>query len=1105
MPYIDPITGAFVADSLNALPPGYNQASPSDAANIAKMRASITNQATQTPAPSFTPSFIQPIQGVMQNMPGAPVGQAAISMGSDMFGGLLGNLYGAYKGITGGEYGKSTDIAQQNAALAAQNLHYTPPTQQGQNLVSAINKLPEQITGSSMGIGPLPELMGMNASFTPDDLRAGATSAITDVRNFPMDYANAKAGLLRDYPTLGSRAAGATDTATNLAKPLAEMAYNQVMETGGIKSPFGMPDIPVANFAVKPKGGNWPTNLGSTLPLSEQGELGKHLSEAQYSDPIAVFHKQLEKHYPRDVDNRQLLADFEAYQTKRIGLALDPNSPERYLTNAELNKKIADEFAESYNAGTIGNQLIELRDKKLHTASEIEQALPAYNAWVMGPYQKYITNQMGTGLAADPLLQAVNESGVPPHEIFGQDIPRDWQTETVTNRANRVRNNFSDTIFGYDNSPEKQNAIIGKTTATMPEGIAYENALDASIYPKGPYSFTEKEGFPVSAKLDRNTLISDFLSSPEEQTGFSEIRKKVFQDLLAGNLDPAKLSNVTPATVTRQMIKDKIAEFKEAQLSKKGAAEWIPKRAAEMPTDMAFNDGSKMTIITPEMANADENTTARDLGQITIDLNQCVGSGCHATQDYPGHGPWLVPHTGKPPRGKVEVDKYGYLRRLKDGQIEIASLKDPEGVSQATVELRLKKLGLRDKEDLIYDWLSLNNPEAKTEYNSNLRNFGQEEAVRNALQLYPELKELIKQKTKKSIEQLKGKDNGEVDEAYVPQMVEWLNKNADNLIDVRELNHLKEVHDLDNHYSSIGKMVDERSHWYSPTVEEFFKKADDEKLLPRFFTTDQFAQLATDHGVDLSAEPPRKLSDWDKQTLREEVYSVLIKDPESLYLQDNLKDHVVQNLDILFGDRKPEGQVPLDVHRKLADMLLDHNGKYREQLVSALGQLADKGPNGWVNNFTEPQISNMLNIMAGWFEKHPMEKLPSNADFERAIAKHPDPFNEISIPESPWHPSENDLVNAVHEMEPENAGEFDQVHQIRQHAYEGAIQAMYDMFTTNFIDQARQIPALREEIASDMREHPNHYHLGNYSPEAREAIIQRFITEGFTVNNNYFR
>jgi hypothetical protein len=474
---------------------------------------------------------------------------------------------------------------------------------------------------------------------------------------------------------------------------------------------------------------------------------------------------------------------------------------------------------------------------------------------------------MGTGLATDPLLQAVNEGEMPLKDIF--DLSRGPSDYLIGKGANR-RRDFANELTDYGNKPQViENTPIGQMTATTPEGLEYENVLDAQLYPKGPYAYKDSEGgtseFPVVAKLDRDTLITDFLSSVDEETGFPNIRKQVFKDLLAGNIDPAKLSNITPATVTRQMIKDKIAEFKADQLSKKGAADWIPKRAAEMPTDMAFADGSKMTIITPEMANADEAMTARDLGQITIDLNQCVGAGCHATQDYPGHGPFLVPHTGKPPRGKIEPDKYGYLRRLKNGEIEIASLKDSEGLSKATLELkRDKSIPLHNLVHTIGVYLEDNKPEFAQEFFSNVSNFGREEAIKNAIQLYPEIQDLLNSTQKKSVTQIKGKSNNEIDKEYIPHVVEWLNTNVDKLKDVRDLQHLPNVHDLDHEYNSIGNLMDKNQHWYSPTVEDFFDTMVKERALPRFFTTDDFALKATERGVDLSAEPKRAESEQSK-------------------------------------------------------------------------------------------------------------------------------------------------------------------------------------------------------------------------------------------------
>jgi hypothetical protein len=900
MAYIDPITGAYVADSLDALPPGYNQPKAGNEANVAQMRAQLNSDEAlrqQQAAAQVKNNYLSDPTGLakfaMERMPGASFVQGVMPSIFAPFQLAGSALYGA------GNQAVNPQTANFNAdtAKAMRAMQYTPPTQAGRDISEGIAKVGE-------AVGPLPELWVPQGGrrFTPGDLAVAGKTVTQDIRNFPMDYANAKQGLTREYPTAGSRAAQFTDVAGDLSRPLAEKAYDMYTNAGrgveeyGIRPTSnlsGLMDAISPMYAVKPKGGNWPTNLGSTLPLKEQGQFGEHLSSVQYDDPVAVFTNQLEKHYPRGMDNRQLLADFEDYRTKRIGLALDPNSPDRYLSNEELSKKIADEFAELYNTKRIGAADIDPDfNKPLHTASQIADVLPAYNSWVMGPYQKYITNQMGTGLATDPLLQAVNEGGIPLKEIFGlRRDPSDYLMEKGANR----RRDFAKELTDYGNKPEViENTPIGQTTATTPEGLQYENVLDAQLYPKGPYAFKDDGGgtdrFPVVGKLDRDTLITDFLSQPDEETGFSNMRKQVFKDLLAGNIDTAKLSNVTPATITRQMIKDKIAEFKEAQLSKKGAAEWIPKRAASMPTAMAFDDGSKMTIITPEMANADEAMTARDLGQITIDLNQCVGAGCHATQDYPGHGPYLVPHTGKPPRGKVEYDKYNYLKRLKKGDIEIASLKDPEGVSQATIKLDLEKRSLtnRDREGIIYEWILQNHPNQIDEFSTDINRRGQDSAVRSAISKFDELRDVLANSpiaNIKSVTEMKGKDNGDIKEEYIPQMVQWLNSMGNDLDNVRDLNHLPNVGDLTRTYDTLGNIMDNHSHWDVNTVENFLDKVTDEKLLPRFFTADDFALKATELGIDLS-EPPKRKGTQATQEAYEKLSQQLRLTYEDPYLQE---------------------------------------------------------------------------------------------------------------------------------------------------------------------------------------------------------------------------
>ena len=222
MPYIDPITGAYVADSLDALPPGYNQPKAGNDANVAKMRASLNNtwdDNTPLPTPPDT-SLTNLIKQAYQHMPGASFVQGvmpSILSGPQFLGSL------AY-GLGNQAVNPQTANFNQDTTKAMQALQYEPPTQAGRDISEGIGKV-------AQAVGPLPELWvaPRGRRFTPDDLRVLGKTAVEDVRNFPMDYANAREGLQREYPTLGSKVAQYTDVAGDLARPLAEKAYDMYM------------------------------------------------------------------------------------------------------------------------------------------------------------------------------------------------------------------------------------------------------------------------------------------------------------------------------------------------------------------------------------------------------------------------------------------------------------------------------------------------------------------------------------------------------------------------------------------------------------------------------------------------------------------------------------------------------------------------------------------------------------------------------------------------------------------------------------------------------------------------------------------------------------
>jgi len=1012
--------------------------------DIAKMRAALTDGAsvsvTGAPAefdnaqaivqsrslPDLSTAF-KPIEALYQNMPGAALVQGIIPTLEFPFQVAGSALYGLGKQI----FNPSDANFDRDTTKAMQALQYTPPTQAGKNVANTIAQAPEAITGSSMPISPLPEIWNNPPRFTPEDLRAGATSAITDVRNFPMDYANAKMGLQREYPTLGSRAAGVTDTATAMAKPLAEIAYNQVMENGNIKMPGGLPDIPVYNYAVKPKGGNWPTNLGSTERLSTQGELGMHLADAQISDPAIKWFE----HLPR-----QVRWDWDRYINTKIdehGGSLTPQQKQAY----------AEDFTKEQNTKREQNN-----EKPITLPSQYAAVAPQYNAWVMGPYQKYITNQMGTGLSFDPLLQIFNDTDIPINELLGTD---DYHLNRDTDYAIARRKDYLDKLTGYGrgssfdpNAP--QNINVGKQTATTPTGIAVENALDAALYPKGIYAFPKEEGYPQSARLSHFDVVNDFLNSDiRPHTVLPAIQKKVLDDLIAGKADVNKLSNATPAVVAGQIIK----EFKDARKSKEAVKKakdiWRQARFKDIQSDIPYNDGSKMHLITPEDAYQDENLVARDLGQSTIDLNQCVGAGCRNTVDYPDqHGPFIEPHTGKAPRGTVEYDKFGYMRRLKNGEIQIARLLDPNGVAQATVRIDTRKTDLQgtgnNHKSFIENWIrnaTISDPKKFAEWRPVLANFnprdaGERQAIFDLLPgLETAFNKYFKPEPEKRISEMKGKDNGDIPVQYVPHMMDWLNKlNASGeLTDVSDLSHLPEVHDLERSFDAVGKMSDQRKHWYSPTVEYFFNKVEDEKALPRFFTTDQFAEEASKRGIDLSAELKNEADKYPKGA------SAYLKDMIDYFEPGAIRPGYASYQRIISFD-------PRTMNVKVQGVKKDAEGN-------------------WVDIPRDIRIHSTM---------------PDLNEFQKAMGR---PRRR-----------ENELANGAHEMEPD---EQDHVNAIRQRAYENASEMVRGLYTTDFLRRLYEGDMdARQSIVTDMVVSPRTYGLTNYSPAARNAVIERIMQEG---------
>ena len=131
----------------------------------------------------------------------------------------------------------------------ADKLQYMPTSQAGMDVLEGAAKLPEVITGSTMGFGPLAEYWVPKAGFglqrrpfiSPDDVRVMGSRAVEtgrEFRNIPEDFRAAQSGLQRESvfggPTVGTRA-------QSVAEGIGDIMARREMQ--GLSPIPGIPDI----------------------------------------------------------------------------------------------------------------------------------------------------------------------------------------------------------------------------------------------------------------------------------------------------------------------------------------------------------------------------------------------------------------------------------------------------------------------------------------------------------------------------------------------------------------------------------------------------------------------------------------------------------------------------------------------------------------------------------------------------------------------------------------------------------------------------------------------------------------------------------------------
>lgn len=956
---------------------------PDDAVSVDDMRHELL-------AKNKINQFIKNLEAMYQLLPGSvasrstaqgvkPIAETVATVGS----GLAAPFLGVAKGI-GQNILNNTNERVDRPELA-EAFTYQPRTRVGQNYVESImgaldtSKVPPYIAHAGQ------------FRFTPDDLRVAGKTAVSDVRNFPMDFANARAGFQREYPTLGSTAAGAVQR----AEPLLEKGLS-MYESGQLTPGFN----PVSE-AVKPKGGNWPTSLaGDNLSLGAQGEIGAYLKKSEV-DPITLWYNNLPAIKKRE---------FSHFFQDTTGMPFDnfQSMPNQFIEDANA-------FVNEHNQKR--QNLLDLNPGALiKPVGEFTDMANAYNDWIAGPHKKYILNQMGTGVETDPVLKLVDEYNM----ALGENKYID--PEYYANRGAEKRDTALDTINRHrelgELMPDKYSQIptagyenVGVQTARTPEGQLLENLQDWGLRnyswrynPTSSYT----ETFPHLAKLKENTPVYDVLSPDSlNSAGLKDIKQQVIKSLMSGEIAPENLKNKSVESIARDIIKTKTDELKRIQKDKNLLNAWKKQNYENLPAEktLEFTDadgnpsGVKIVTLDKELYDVNPDLVERNMALACKDLDHCLVRVGHNTKYYPNaHEPHMEPHTGMHISGspKKEPDTV-YLNQLKNGRKEYPQVLDKNGNVQASLETRTDKKHLDGiaKNHLVQVWLEDNQRQYMNTYWYNEATHGRNVAIDEAINAFPEIGELIKEREQGliTVDQIKGYQDRQVKPEYVPYIKSWLNLNSERISDVpRDLQNLPGVLDLREFtpakladmYPSLSE--DKLTHMFyelaarqeqlNPTLWENYNNGFVENwqmhkdVLPRFTTIDEIRQVAEQNGFDISKDAvkqnPNGLSISTKLGLESMMDEYFMHGyPRDI---EDYHDNFQRDFNILVGDQSLEGVLPAEEHKVLTNLLLNQE-ENKNSIMALLNDREQEMP-GW----TDQQKQNMKNIIENWLQIHPFEE-----------------------------------------------------------------------------------------------------------------------------------
>jgi hypothetical protein len=660
-------------------------------------------------------SPVPPLPEYLANLPREIRDQAMAlyEMGLTTFGGMVSPIVGAVAGVGKNVYdyfdkGKiEPKTTKDFANTAAGYASYVPTIPSAQSVLQTMGEAPAYVMGTGQGLPPIVSGINPRAVQMPKGTMGALGQGIKrDISQFDNDVFNAQRGITPGYPTLG----------TEFSSAFIEPRPSVYEMLAGLE-PSRIPSS--ASPAVKPVGRGAPAyDLGKPFPsLENYSGMTQELSDKYRHTGITNAIRYWRDDYTTKLGMLGWLVE-QAYEDglrdyKAANKPIDPatGQPHKGSLQDDVIYRLTNEYTKIWNAQHSAEP-----EKQVIPPERFELAAQLENAWRTGPRKKYIETKMGTGVATDPLLAQVEQTGIRFHDEMTPAEIADSERNANANRADAALIHGEDpkSYKGPMGVGEYKYPLVGTRTAVTPAGKEYEDLIDRFINTAtknstyAPYATPEQLAYltDTAPVYDINAHIGDH--------PLSAIDQRFRQDALAGRIKLENVNQISPERIALQLLKEKQAEIIKAKKSNDALKVFKLERLNTLPGQVFPGTGNKLIIFNKAMVTdpASEHMMVRDLSTDCYDLDHCVAhagkppqrltDNFYDTDEFKKrhYRPLVIPHTGKEPPNAAYYPTMGseppaagrphghtpFTRGVEQGTKEIASLRDPAGNVLVTSE-----------------------------------------------------------------------------------------------------------------------------------------------------------------------------------------------------------------------------------------------------------------------------------------------------------------------------------------------------------------------------------------------------------------------------------